>query len=228
MFTTLRVIEGEALFWPDHVVRLEEGSARLGLAAPTGLDARVAAAVGELRDARVRITLRRDRIDVEACPYEPPVEPWRLLAVPSSPEEDGPLVKTTARERYDAARKSASAYDDAILESSGGGFLECTIANVFVVVDGCLKTPPASLPLLPGIARGRVLRAARAFSAGVSEAPVGRRELQEAQECFVTNALFATHPVAVVEGVASFEPGKLARQLRDVLVRPDPRNRIIR
>lgn len=230
LFTTLRVRDGRAAFWSDHVARLREGATALGLApVPDDLAARVAAAVGSLPDARVRVTLApAGPPRVEARAYAAPVAPWTLRPVPVSLFADGPLLKTTARSRYDEARAAAAEADDALLVDASGSWLECTVANVFLrMPDGRLLTPPASLPLLPGIARGQVLAAAAEAGLAAEEAVFGRMAARAAVECIVTNALFLAHPVAAVEGVARYEDAGLARRLMDVLRRRDPEIRII-
>jgi branched-subunit amino acid aminotransferase/4-amino-4-deoxychorismate lyase len=217
IFTTLRVTDGEILFWPDHVARLRAG----GALDEDALLAGIAAAVRGMADARVRVTLRPPEPPlIEAREYAPPAEPWRLGPVTVSLAGDAPLLKTTDRARYDAARKEARAVDDALLVGPQGEVLETTIANVFFLMPGGgLVTPPAS-GILPGIARGRALRRAR-------QAPVDLRDAARAVACVVTNALLVVHPVAAIEGIGAFESAELARDLREDVVRKAPRLRII-
>jgi branched-subunit amino acid aminotransferase/4-amino-4-deoxychorismate lyase len=230
LFTTLRVRDGRAMFWDDHLRRLREGAAALGLApAPADLAALVAAAVGDLADARVRVTLAAHGPPrAEARAYEDPAAPWALRPVPVSPSGDGPLLKTTDRSCYDEARAAAAGLDDALLVDASGSWLECSVANVFLrMPDGRLLTPAASLPLLPGVARAHVLAAAAELGLAPQEAVFGAGTAREAVECVVTNALFVAHPVAAVEGVARYEDAGLARGLIEVVRRRDPETRII-
>lgn len=213
LFTTVRVIGGEPLFWPDHV-------ARLGLESE-GLLGEVRAAVRGIEDARVRITLRPpDPPLIEAQAYAPPQEPWRLAPVAVSHAGDAPLLKTTDRRRYDIARKAAAGADDALLVGPDGAILESTVANVFLLLPGGqLVTPPAA-GILPGIARARL--AGRAVEGRLTLAAIA-----SATACVVTNALFVVHPVAAIEGVAEFDSRLLARDLREVMARMAPHLRII-
>jgi branched-subunit amino acid aminotransferase/4-amino-4-deoxychorismate lyase len=213
LFTTLRVRSGEILFWRDHV-------ARLG-ADPGPLLQQVREAVRGLEDARVRITLRPPQPPlVEAQPYAPPSEPWRLVPVRVSHAGDAPLQKTTDRRRYDDARGRAGTAADALLVGPDDAALETTIANVFFRLPrGGVVTPPAH-GILPGIARARLLGAA-------SEARVTLAMAAEATACVVTNALFLAHPVASIEGVAEYDSVALARDLREAVDRTAPRLRII-
>jgi len=229
VFTTARVTGGEPWFWPDHVARLRDGAAAYGLVPPDPerLLAAVRAAVAGLPDARVRVTAHADGPpSVAAAPYAPPRGPWTLapVALVSLPG-DGPLRKTTDRTRYDEARARAPGADDALLVAPGGSFLETTVANVFLVdAAGTLLTPPAMRPLLPGIARARVLAAATALGFAAREADFGAGDAARARECFLTNALFVVQPVAAIEGIARFAAFSLARRLREAIPGVPPKN----
>lgn len=230
IFTTLRARAGELWFWPDHLARLEVGAARLRLPVPSPaqLEAEIAARVADLPDARVRITLRAAAEPlVEAAAYTEPRGPWVLRPVPASPDEDTVRLKTTARRVYEDARRAAAGVDDALLVA-GGNYLECTVANVFFVgADGRLVTPAAEAPLLAGIARARVLAAAREAGLEAVEAPVDAESAAVAKECFVTNALFLVHSVARIERVGRYDDTKWARRLRNAVVQTATKTRII-
>lgn len=217
LFTTLRVRDGEVLFWPDHVARLAAGGP---LDAESLLD-QVGAAARGFEDARVRITLRPPSPPlIEAQAYAPPKEPWRLFPVTVSHAGDAPLLKTTDRRRYDEARKAAGEADDALLVGPDGAILETTIANVFLLFPRGRIVTPSPRGILPGIARARLLGRA-------AEARLTLAMAADATACVVTNALLLAHPVARVEGVADFDSATLARDLRDALDRTAPRLRII-
>jgi branched-subunit amino acid aminotransferase/4-amino-4-deoxychorismate lyase len=232
IFTTLRVRDGVVCFWRDHVARLRAGAEALDLAMPpeAALREEVAAAVDTLADARVRITLRPvGDPAVAARAYAAPRRPWRLRPVAVDPDRDQVRLKTTARQLYERARREAGDADEALLTAPDGAFLECTIANIFWLDrDGRLRTPPPTLPLLAGIARGRMLEAARGAGLEVVEVPVRAAEAAAARECFATNALFVAHPVAGIETVARYGGFTVARRLREAVIQAAPKTRIIR
>ncbi|HEX5138639.1 MAG TPA: aminotransferase class IV [Planctomycetota bacterium] len=218
LFTTLRVAEGEILFWPDHVARLRVG----GALDEEALRTRIAAAVRGMADARVRITLRPPEPPrIEAREYAPPSEPWRLRPVTVSPAGDAPLPKTTDRARYDEARAGAGDADDALLLGPRGEVLETTVANVFFRLPGGGLVTPRDGGILPGIVRARLLGRARETALGLAEAA-------HATACVVTNAVLLVHPVASIEGVAEYDSPGLARDLREEVARMAPGIRIIR
>ncbi len=232
LFTTLRCRNGALWFWPAHLTRLRTGAAELGLHCPDEAELRdgIAAAVGAAPDARVRITLHPGRKpSIEAAAYAPPAAPWRLRPVAAAPRREEVRLKTTARKVYDDARRAAGdACDDALLCGADGCYLEATVANLFLVDrSGRLCTPPATAPLLAGIARGLVLAAAASLGLVAVEVPLRRPDAAEARECFVTNALFVAHPVAEIEGVGAYAGGEWAGRLREVLIQRVAGNRII-
>lgn len=186
LFTTLRARSGALRFWPAHLERLRTGAAELDLRLPAEdrLREAIAAAVGDLADARVRVTLHPDRApSVEAAAYAAPVAPWRLRPVAAAPRFEQVRLKTTARGIYDAARRAAADADDALLVAPDGTYLEATIANVFLVdAQGRLRTPPATAPLLAGIARAHVLAAARSLGIDVV---AGQRESARVRTSFL-------------------------------------------
>lgn len=232
LFTTLRCLNGALWFWPAHLTRLRTGAAELGLRCPdeAELKDRVAAAVGRMPDARVRVTLHAGREPtIESAAYAPPAAPWRLRPVVAAPRREQVRLKTTARGVYDAARRAAgTAYDDALLFLADGCYLEATVANLFLVDrTGRLRTPPATAPLLAGIARDHVLAVAAALGLVAVEGPLRRPDAAEARECFVTNALFVAHPVVEIEGVGAYAGGEWAGRLKEAVIQGVAENRII-
>ncbi|MHC4134340.1 MAG: aminotransferase class IV [Planctomycetota bacterium] len=231
LFTTLRFRAGALWFWPAHLERLRTGAAELGLRLPAedGLRDAIVAAAGGLPDARVRVTLHPDRDpSIEAAAYAAPAAPWRLRPVAAAPCRDQVRLKTTARGVYDAARRAAGDVDDALLVGPDGSYLETTVANLFLVDrKGRLRTPPATAPLLAGIARDHVLAAARSLGIDAAEGPLRRLDAAQARECFVANALFVAHPVVDIEGVTGYASGEWANRLREAVVQRATESRII-
>jgi len=232
LFTTVRVRQGVVWLWGDHLRRLRAGAQVLGLRMPDPerLSEEVLGAAAGLEDARARITLDPGgAYRIEAKAYFPPDRPWRLKPVAASPGEDSVTLKTTRRMRYDAARRAAAGYDDALLLGARGHYLECGVANIFFELrDGRLLTPPADGTILPGLARRRVLQAARAAGMRADEGFCDPEQARQAVGCAVTNALFLAHPVASIEGAARFRETGLARRLFSLIARTAAEIRIIR
>jgi branched-chain amino acid aminotransferase len=75
-------------------------------------------------------------------------------------------------------------FDEAILLDPQGYVAECTGANLFLVRNGKIVTPPAA-PVLEGITRDSIVTLAADIGIPVVESPVSRDQLYIADEIFV-------------------------------------------
>ena len=69
-----------------------------------------------------------------------------------------------------------------------GRITEGAASNVFVVVDGRLRTPPLSPYLLPGVTRDLLIELLAGTRDAVLEADIGADELRRADEIFLTSS----------------------------------------
>lgn len=90
--------------------------------------------------------------------------------------------------------------DESILVDSEGVVREGAVTSVFIVKNGGIASPPLSLGILPGVARGLVVELARLEKIKVEERIITRDELMNADEVFLTNALRGVIPVSEVDG----------------------------
>jgi branched-chain amino acid aminotransferase len=81
--------------------------------------------------------------------------------------------------------KSAG-YGEALLLTTDGHVSEASSANLFVVRDGVLATPPLTDDVLPGITRKAVLGLARDLGYSMEERSIDRTELYLSDEVFLT------------------------------------------
>ena len=93
----------------------------------------------------------------------------------------------------------AEGYDDAILIRDGE-VTESTAANVFIVRNGVIVTPPKSNFLLHGITRDHVIELAQAAGLIVEERAISESELLGADEVWVTSTGQEVWPVGQVNG----------------------------
>ena len=118
--------------------------------------------------------------------------------------------------------------DDAVFLGPDGTVAEATGANVMVVHEGHLRTPPSSAPILPGITRDTVLTLARERGIRATEAPLRRDELLTADEILLTNSSLGITPLGSFEGRPLAAPGPmtlaLARAYHDAVHGDDPRH----
>jgi branched-chain amino acid aminotransferase len=242
LFESLAVAGGRALDLGAHVARLAASSQALGFAAPdaaaiaAGVTACIAAAGGSCAAVRVTWTrgaaggrgyARRDddgppRLVVAAVAARADAGERRDRGVTAASVEGTAPGDLTAHKSVSAlsyvvaaTRARAAGSDEALLLDARGRVLEAAGANVFIVLEGMVLTPPASLPLLPGLTRARVLadlgtRAAieRAFDLG---------SVVRAEEAFLTNAVEGIVPLVTIDGraIAGGTPGPRTRALQD-------------
>jgi branched-chain amino acid aminotransferase len=91
-------------------------------------------------------------------------------------------------------------FEETILLASDGHVAEASGANVFVVQNGELATPPLADDVLPGITREAVIRIAREAGYVVHERSIDRTELYLADEIFFTGTGAQVAPVTAVDG----------------------------
>lgn len=93
--------------------------------------------------------------------------------------------------------KSAG-YAEAIMLTTDGHVAEASSANLFVVADGVIATPPLADDVLPGITRAAVLRLASDAGFRVQERTIDRTELYLADE-FITGTGVQIADVASID-----------------------------
>ena len=104
--------------------------------------------------------------------------------------------------------------DEAILVRDGFA-LEGARSNLFVVLDGVIRTHPASNQVLPGITREMILELAVARGCTVREVATPVEALADASEVFMTGSSTELKSVLRIDGrdMGDGAPGPVAREL---------------
>ena len=216
-----------------HLARLRRGAEVLGIPL-AGDDQHLAGLIGAtitanaLTEAVVRVTLTRGpgargiasppqpipTLVISTAPLPPPAEAARvIIATVTRRNEHSPLSRIKHLNYLDniLARREAEAAgaDDAILLNTAGQVAESTVANIFLLVDSYMLTPPVEDGALPGILRHEAIKLARA-----EERSVAPETLRRASEVFLTSAL-GVRPVTHIDGrpVGDGEPGLITQLL---------------
>lgn len=249
VFEGIRVYARRVFRLERHLARLAVSARAVGLEIPGGLDRAREVVLATARafgadDAYVRLIVSRGEgalgVDPTTCP-EPrivcivdqariyPAEKLErgLDLVTSSwrrppPDVLDPRVKSlnylnNAMAKLEARRRGA---DEALLLNAAGAVAEASVANVFVLREGVLATPPASDGALEGVTRGTVLELAAREGIATAERTLGRIDLLGADEVFLTGTGARIVPVRSLDGelVGKGEPGPVTRRLSAAFV----------
>jgi len=95
---------------------------------------------------------------------------------------------------------NAANADEAVMLNQFGRVAECSAANIFIVRDGQLLTPPCSDGALEGITREAVMEIALANKLVVRETSLNPWDLVNADECFISGSGARLVPVSSVDG----------------------------
>jgi len=231
VFETLRVYAGEPFDLEEHLARLAESAAAMGLELGGHDLARAARDVLEvnaLADARMRITvtsgggpagLARGGGPPTVLVVAAPLTPWpptsSAIVSRVRRDEHSPLagVKTIslAESVVALAEARAAGADEALLLNLAGDVCEATTANVFAVRDGVPVTPPLDSGCLAGITREHVL------ALGGEERALAPEDVRGADEAFLTSSTREVQPLVAIDGrpVGDGRPGPVTGRLAD-------------
>lgn len=237
VFETIGVTGGRACHLSRHLLRLRGGLAVLGMTLAWS-DAALEAAVEEilaangLTEAAIRLTVSRGPAPRGVLP-PPASDPTVLMTAGPLPKtatparamicavtrrnEFSPLSRIKSLNYLDAilARQEAAerGADEALLLNTQGVLAEASAANLFVLKDGVLMTPPASDGALPGVARALLIE-----NCGAAEVRMHASDLFAAEAVFLSNALGLREVVVLDDRPLGRRPdvlanigGKLAR-----------------
>jgi para-aminobenzoate synthetase / 4-amino-4-deoxychorismate lyase len=223
VFETMLVRQGAAVDLDAHLDRLARSvgelfGARLDRAPLDDAVRREAAHHGGPARLRVTWSPTGGVAHVEAHGIEEPGLEPRRLAVTAVPGGLG-AHKWADRRLVDRSRAESGDVDDVLLVDGEGRLLECGTANVFVVLDGEVVTPPLDGRILPGVVRGQVLDLLRDLGIPVAERAFPLAELRRAREVFTTSSVRGVQPVLAVRGNGSWPVGRTTGWVRERLGR---------
>ena len=221
VFETLLVHDGEIIERAGHLARFASSMRELyGVEVSADLSVGLDQAAGPLQGRhRLRtVGLPSGDLRIETRPLEIDPVSWTLIpkTVPGG---------LGAHKWCD--RPTAGAADhDVLICDEVGEMLETGRANLFVVRDDGVYTPPLDGRILPGIARDRVVRILTDAGVPVFQRRISRVDLADAAEVFVTNSLRGVMPIVACEGVGVWHIGRttmwLRERLRDFWHHPHP------
>lgn len=210
LFTTLRIVRGEAFAFERHWRRLEKDAAIIRMPMPyAGPRVRVnlqeVIRANGVTEGCARIYLVYNQVGFwrseEAAPavdlviYTAPLpeyrEPVRLALREHGRHAASPLagVKTISwlNNVWSVAEAQKEGFDEVILLNERGEVAECTAANVYLVKGDKILTPPLSSGCLEGVTRGILFEVAGEAGVSVKEQILRPEDLYSADEVFITS-----------------------------------------
>jgi branched-chain amino acid aminotransferase len=245
LYETLRVHRGRPFRLGEHLARMREGLGLLGLDLDPGaafprpdlLELIAASGLGA-GEGRLRLFVTRGpdcgaalpparvfptclAMAEPLAPGAPASDPRPLhlaTVVPAAPRPAAwASLKSLNHLPYvlAAAEAARAGADDALLVYQGR-VKETTSANLFVVRDGAVLTPPLGEGVLAGVTRDLVLALARAVTGEAREEPIAVADLARAEEAFATGSVAGVRPVATVDGrkLGPAAPGPTTQRLQ--------------
>lgn len=225
LFETIAIRSGRLEFWQRHMQRLARGCERLGITMPDSeLLLSEARHLHTMEDAVLKLIISRG---AGGRGYRPPVtqecQPTRIITCypwpgyPATDSQQGVALRycTTPSSlnpalagmkhlnRLEQVLARAEWRDPGIAEGvmcdMNGCVIEGTMSNLFFVRDGELHTPDLSNSGVAGIIREVILELALTLNIPVHCQHYSRRDLESADELFVTNSIIGLWPVRLLE-----------------------------
>lgn len=229
LIETMAAFGGQVPLFERHFKRLSKSAERFGLLLPrtsiqTLDDLGHLLEANGLLDARIRLTLTRGNPEYDVPPTlalhavslpEPPRTMTAVLSRTLRLSPISPLAghKTLSYFPYRWAREEAKLQgaDEALLLDSDGYLSEGAASNLFLVVQGQIRTPALRHGALAGLARGLVLELLS--DANCEVASILPDALESASEAFLTNAVMGVVPLVSVDGrpIGNGLPGPVTR-----------------
>ncbi|MCH6255261.1 aminotransferase class IV [Puniceicoccaceae bacterium K14] len=213
VFETVKIVEEKPCFLTEHFDRIYKSAQALGLefsVAISDLEKQIQGlcTVNGLSEGAVKVLCFESlgKSNVLVCERSVTVtshEPL-LLSVSNAVRSSTSLTvnhKTLNYAENIVAMRNAQShgFDDCIFLNENGFITESSIANLFFVSDGKLKTPSLKCGLLNGVIRGQVLGIAEELGYLVEEGSYRIDDLEEAEAAFLTNSLKGVVPIRRIE-----------------------------
>jgi len=246
VYEVLRTYGREPFLFERHAERLRSSAHRIALDIPLSdadLLARIRETVAAAQltgEAYIRVLVTRGVgeivYDPAACPHpstvvivkphaQPPAEVYErgvmIALVPvvrNHPGSVNPRIKSNNLLNNALAMQQAYARGgyEALMRNHRDEICECAQSNVFLVTNGCVRTPALDAGLLAGVTRAFVLELARSLGLHAREETIQEEDLASADELFITSTTKEIVPVVAVDQleIGNGTPGPVTGKLR--------------
>jgi branched-chain amino acid aminotransferase len=141
---------------------------------------------------------------------------WRRNADEALPAR-GKIVGGYVNMAFQKSEAELNGYDEALVLTASGQASEASAANMFVIRDGVMLTPPVSDDILEGVTRRAIMELAAHLGVPVEVRSVDRSEIYVADEMFLCGTGVQVSPVIELDHrpVGSGAVGPITRRIRD-------------
>jgi len=241
LFTTVRIVEGEAFAYERHWRRLEKDAATTRLpmnysGAKVRVQLQEVIRANKVKEGCARIYLvwnsvgfwksdeKMPEVDLVITSADLPHYPdsMRLTVREQGRHAASPLagVKTISwlNSVWAVAEAQREGFDEVVLLNERGEVSECTAANIFAVKKDKVVTPPLNSGCLEGVTRGVLMEIASDAGTSVVEQTLRLDDLYAADEVFVTSTNRNVIGVSEIAGhkIGTGAIGPVTKRLDDV------------
>ena len=141
---------------------------------------------------------------------------WRRNADDALPAR-GKIVGGYVNMAFQKSEAELNGFDEALVLTPEGHASEASAANMFVVRDGVLMTPPVSDDILEGVTRKAILELAQVFGIPTELRSIDRSEIYVADEMFLCGTGVQLAPVTELDHrpIADGAIGPITKQLHE-------------
>ncbi len=239
IFTTVRISRGEAFAYERHWRRLEKDAALIHLpmlytAAKIRVHLHEVIRANKVTEGCARIYLVYNSVGFwQSAESRPQVD---LLIYSAGLPEHREIVRLALRGHgrhaasplagvktiswlnnvWSVAEANKEGFDEVVMLNERGEVAECTSANIFVVKNGKILTPPLSSGCLEGITRGILLEIAPEAGVPIVEQSLHPEDLYAAEEVFITSTNRNLISVGEIAGHPIPAPGPVCHRLNEL------------
>ncbi|MDI9817871.1 MULTISPECIES: aminotransferase class IV [unclassified Legionella] len=241
LFETLRVIHGKPCYPQLHWQRLQQAAFSLGIPFTLSFESWLnnllhCIKLAALQDGGIKVILgggdaprgltersQESCLIFNAFHYDNDSRALKLLGAPWLRDSQNPVYQIKSINYLEAiiARRYAEGMgaDDVLFFNFARHATETSVANLFVIKDDQLHTPPLNSGLLAGIIRHRILALCQESGIVCKESELDRNELLQADAMFLCNALQGIRKVYSFENTLFATSHPLIILLQELLAR---------
>ncbi|PQJ89625.1 aminodeoxychorismate lyase [Aliivibrio sifiae] len=223
-FTTMKVNNGEIRLWSFHFERLTSSSQRLGITPPNWkkIEKQVHTIAEKINNGGIKILISRGaggrgyspkgcnntQVIISDFQYPAHYKQWQEEGIElgvsaiklglSSPLLVGMKHLNRLEQVLIKDEISKTVYLDAIVLDLNNHVIETSIGNLFWVKDDRIFTPKLSFSGVEGVMKKHIGQLAKEFQLELEEVSAALSELENADEVFITNALFEIVPINAI------------------------------